>query len=569
MALNKHPSFAEDRLSTNKSAPVRPDPSESLPVDREPKAMRSLGQVTGAFADDSPGETRVTHPLVSKIEKRALDEQVLDRAPRIIVKFHDWVKLHYRDHIEDELARFGIDWTELSNLAQEATLKVIYRQGELSVKAGNIEKLIEQLIDQARKRNPDYQAPNFWAHFVLEQVPADLVEPVLKMLRSWPAVEYAYLQSVACEPATGINPSRGLQEYLSPAPTGINAYYAWMNGGDGTGQDFVDVERGWHLDHEDLVTAQGVRRASLLSHPGTLVAGAISHGTNTLGVVSATDNNIGVVGIAPQLRNLEVISYGMAAVNIPQAIQIAAQQLTQRGPGGVLLLEVQLLDQNNTCWPVEIDDTIFDAISLATQAGVVVIEPAGNGQGFVGQSLDNYLNHRGQRIFDRAVRDSGAIMVGAGERFPAAAGSALTWQRAGMSNYGNRVDCFAWGDAVWTTDASPGVPYTGAFGATSGASAIIAGAALALQGMAQGSVLNARLSPAQVRDWLSDTTIGVNTPTVSAGDLIGVMPDLERIGITRLGLPAFALNQVVVHDPDVGQILENQIPPGGAGRDII
>ena len=80
---------------------------------------------------------------------------------------------------------------------------------------------------------------------------------------------------------------------------------------------------------------------------------------------------------------------------------------------------------------------------------------------------------------------------------------------------------------------------------------------------------NARLSPAQVRDWLSDTTIGVNTPTVSAGDLIGVMPDLERIGITRLGLPAFALNQVVVHDPDVGPILENQIPPGGAGRDII
>lgn len=44
------------------------------------------------------------------------------------------------------------------------------------------------------------------------------------------------------------------QGYLKPAGAGINAAYAWgFPGGDGAGTTVIDVERGWQLEHEDLV----------------------------------------------------------------------------------------------------------------------------------------------------------------------------------------------------------------------------------------------------------------------------------------------------------------------------
>ncbi|EJR11775.1 hypothetical protein IIA_05882 [Bacillus cereus VD014] len=45
------------------------------------------------------------------------------------------------------------------------------------------------------------------------------------------------------------------QGYLEEAPLGINAPYAWgIKGGDGQGATFVDLEEGWLLNHEDLVS---------------------------------------------------------------------------------------------------------------------------------------------------------------------------------------------------------------------------------------------------------------------------------------------------------------------------
>ena len=45
------------------------------------------------------------------------------------------------------------------------------------------------------------------------------------------------------------------QGYLEPAPNGIDAKYAWTcTGGDGAGTNVVDLEYGWDLNHEDLVS---------------------------------------------------------------------------------------------------------------------------------------------------------------------------------------------------------------------------------------------------------------------------------------------------------------------------
>lgn len=51
------------------------------------------------------------------------------------------------------------------------------------------------------------------------------------------------------------NPRSANQGFLNAAPNGIDAHYAWQRaGGDGSGVSVVDMEQGWNLDHEDLVS---------------------------------------------------------------------------------------------------------------------------------------------------------------------------------------------------------------------------------------------------------------------------------------------------------------------------
>ena len=76
--------------------------------------------------------------------------------------------------------------------------------------------------------------------------------------------------------------------------------------------------------------------------------------------------------------------------------------------------------------PAEDVQAVYDSIRLATAKGIIVAEAAGNGQ----MDLDQPF-WRGR--FDRSVRDSGAILVGAGDAF----GEPL-W----FTNFGSRVDIF-------------------------------------------------------------------------------------------------------------------------------
>jgi hypothetical protein len=95
------------------------------------------------------------------------------------------------------------------------------------------------------------------------------------------------------------------------------------------------------------------------------------------------------------------------------------------------------------------------------------------------------------------------------------------------SNFGNRVDCYAWGDSVVTptSDASGATDqYRTNFQNTSAAAPTIAGAALLVQGMAQADPGLSRFAPGQLRAILSDPTTGTGSP-----DAIGVMPDLRAI----------------------------------------
>src|SRR5262249_3490197 len=145
-------------------------------------------------------------------------------------------------------------------------------------------------------------------------------------------------------------------------------------------------------------------------------------------------------------------------------------------------------------------------------------------------NLDNFQQAgTGQFVLQRpgGRPDSGAIMVGGSTwNFP--------YKRADVgfegSCFGSRVDCFAWAENVMTYDNFFGMEgYTSDFGGTSAASAIVAGAALLVQGVAQVK-LGHRLDAEELRDLLADTTPGVNTPSDNPPvDKIGVMPNLKRI----------------------------------------
>ena len=149
-----------------------------------------------------------------------------------------------------------------------------------------------------------------------------------------------------------------------------------------------------------------------------------------------------------------------------------------------------------------------------------------------GSNLDAFTDGNGKFVLNRATpdfKDSGAIMVGA-------ASSGIPHERLGFSNFGSRVDCYAWGQNIATcggdipfdpTEPSPQKTYTLNFGGTSGATAIVAGAAVLLQSWAIkefGSIFDTLT----LRALLSDSNLNTHSKTPS-NDRIGVMPDLNRI----------------------------------------
>jgi hypothetical protein len=373
------------------------------------------------------------------------------------------------------------------------------------------------VVDEAKAADPSYAAPIFENFFEIRCPASSSPSLIAATLNSWAGViEYAY-ESQPTEPAAVVainNPRFSQQTYLSPSPVGIGAMSAWALGADGSGFGFVDIEHGWFLDHEDLPinldVTLGVNRTK--DH---------GHGTAVIGVVAAADNTTGVVGLAPEIL-IYLLSIEDRVPSLTRSADHAALRISQAAvllnPGDVLLLEVQALGG-----PVELSRPVFEAIRLATAKGIVVVEPTGNG----GLNLDFATNEQGKRSLDRThpdFEDSGAIMV-------SAARAAWPHERL-RGGFGNRVDCYAWGEQVHTT-GSRNTPVKRndyfEFSGTSSASSIIAGVCLLMQDLRvrRGPPGTPRFRPKELRAILSDENNG--EPSFLATEPIGVMPDFAKI----------------------------------------
>jgi Subtilase family len=308
------------------------------------------------------------------------------------------------------------------------------------------------------------------------------------------------------------------QGYRRAAPLGIDADYGQnFSGSRGEGTTIADVETGWTHDHEDI------RHKSLNQFIG--LAGAPypwDHGTAVLGELVGEDNASGVKGSVHQADVLMSSHLGSVA-NIPTAIAYAA---AAAGPGDVVVLEVQCYSSAPSPHPCEYDAAIFATVQTATAAGTHVFAAAGNGS----NNLDSAA-YGG--LFDRNVRDSGAVMCGASD------GSSLN--AASFSNYGTRLDAHGWGFQVTTTgygDLYTGgsvlTEYTAAFSGTSSATPIVTGAGVMVNGIAR-EAFGVDLDPLVLRSVLATT----GTPQ-GTGGRIGPRPDV-RAAIAQLGVPTVSV----------------------------
>ncbi len=357
---------------------------------------------------------------------------------------------------------------------------------------------------------------------------------LLKSLHDNSAVEFVYFEPkfenatftqpvvLRTEPPVKLDPPGNFeaqQYYLDASPIGVDARFAWdLQGGTGEDVRVVDVEQGWNTAHIDL--------NPVFWSNGLNTKAWNDHGTAVWGEVASKNDGIGTTGIAFGSQ------FGFSGaewtgdwnklhISIAKALDQANENLRE---GDIIIIEQHAPGPDaSKMTAVEYFDAIFDAVSAASADDVIVVAAAGNGS----SDFDS-ANYKG--AFDINVRDSGAILVGAG-----ASPGVNQHKRLGFSNYGKRVDAFAYGENVTTTGygdlhgkGKGGVDlnmlYTKRFSGTSSATPIVAGALAAFQGILKAR--GERLTPELARRALRET----GTPSPSNDkENIGNLPNLKAL----------------------------------------
>lgn len=444
--------------------------------------------------------------------------------------------------------------------------------------------------------------------------PEDQIDALTRSLEASPAVESIYIKPPAEPPAVKMrqaaSPPAGdevtarettpdftaRQDYLGPAPVGVDAKYAWsLPGGRGTGVRIIDCEWAWNFDHEDLATHCSGNVV------GTAQTSDDDHGTSVSGVLIANDNSLGITGIAPDAI-LATAAFDESSYQPTSAIIMqAADHLAS---GDILLLEIHRPGPHAPdppdgqagyiaieWWP---DD--FAAIAYATSKGILVVEAAGNGSENLNDPLydvpDPGFPADWKNPFAAGGPDSGAILVGAGNPPAGTHGREqdtygfnepyVDRARCSFSNYGSRVDCQGWGWEVSTLgggDLYPGTTnvqtnnhsflYTDVFAGTSSASPIVAGTLACLHGMhrATGRPL---LTPNAAKSLLRSTgSTQQPAPGRPVTQRIGTRPDLKALWSASphtLSSPALTDVRTIPGARQHLNIVADFIPVGNSNR---
>lgn len=436
-------------------------------------------------------------------------------------------------HLEDGIFQH-VDGTEINAILAEVALK---QERLIDLPAATLDAWRVSGEARSGKRLHDLNL-----FFRIELTDKELMAQTCDRLNAFDIVEIAYPTGTVEDPtappiAPFVNPAfapqpppllgspdfSGSQNYREAAPTGVDADYGqWFSGSRGEGVLIADVETGWTDDHEDIAHASLNNFVGLTPAPYPW-----DHGTAVLGELVGENNGMGVHGIVPEADVVMSSHLGNSA-NIPTAI---ANAVNAASAGDVVVLEVQCYGTPPGPFPCEYDPGSFATIQTATANGIHVFAAAGNGS----NNLDSSA-YGG--AFDRNVRDSGAVMVGASD--------GVNLVPAWFTNYGSRLDVHGWGQNVTTAGYGDlyfgsGVTqeYTAAFSGTSSATPIATGAGMMVLGVYR-ETFETEIAPLTLRSLLTAT----GTPQTS-GNYIGTRPDV-RAALDNLAVPTLTFGGSLV-----------------------
>ncbi len=440
-----------------------------------------------------------------------------DREHRLVVKFAD--ALQVRPGTADALrSATGQPLHPIDAVRRRAGLRFapLLRMDQTRV---------DDLLARARARSGRAQ-PDLFGMYVVTTLGGEVPSrDVAAELGALPDVEFAAYESLGVPPPVDIAPPTpslvDLQGHLGPG-IGIDAQGAWAMGFDGTGIRISDIEFAWHLGHEEWNEGQ------MIAEPGQTPAESTlefeDHGTAVAGELIAGDSGYGITGMSPgsQLGVYPEFTVESGSRRAEAILSAAADS----SPGDVLILEIQTGEPVlGTLGPGEIEESVWMATRVATDAGIVVTAAAGNGSTDLDRPELAYYRDRG---------DSGAIIVGAG--------MPMTREWLNFSTFGARVDVQGWGTDVFTAGYGQYATYgddvnqryTASFAGTSSATPFAAAAAAIVQQAVQASG-GEPLTSAQMRAVLR----GTGLPQQGAGGNIGPLPQVPAaIGAALLPMDA-------------------------------
>jgi hypothetical protein len=468
-------------------------------------------ELAPAFRHRTPGPVRLPAGPVDQLE--------------LVVKFSDTAEVR-SPRPDALLSRGGVDLGDVEAVRDHYGLRF---SPLLRLPEARIEALRARAATRSGRPQPDLLGA---MRVTVPAATPELLVEVGTALQRLPAVELASLHRTDNPLPADLDPPTPdldiLQGYRGDE-TGIDVDGAAALGYDGTGIHIADVEQNWDLEHEDLADVAAELEAGVTIWPAQ---DDPNHGTAVIGSLVAGDDGYGITGMthgATLTVYPEVIDDGV--YRRAEAIASAAADSAE---GDVLLLEIQETEPILGAYaPGEVEEMVFMVTRMATDAGIVVVAAAGNGNVDLDAPELAYYRDRG---------DSGAIIVGAG-----APGSR---DKLDFSTHGSRVDVQGWGVEVFTTGygnyaiygGDPRQSYTSTFSGTSSASPIVTAAAVLVQQAAK-----ARLGFPLTSQQMRAVLIGTGLPQ-GAGAHIGPLPQVPA-AIAAASVPDVSSPSVTIVTP--------------------
>jgi len=239
------------------------------------------------------------------------------------------------------------------------------------------------------------------------------------------------------------------------------------------------LDEGIELNHPDFANISSTSFDTESGTSPSQVRG--SHGTACAGIIGATNNNVGIAGIAP---NITLMSISNSFAATPNSRQARADGINFAWQHGASIISNSW---SSTVQYQIIDDAIQNAVTLGRNGlGTIIFFSTGNNNSSTIEYPSNNAN---------------VIAVGA---------TNTSNGRASYSNYGSGLDLVAPGDNIYTTDRQGTAGYNTASGTSGNYTSTFNGTSAACPQAAAAMALilsvNPNLTLAQARAVLETTT---------------------------------------------------------------